>query len=242
MKRLSLFFPLVLTMLVLSSCGRRVVIGRGEMTSDERSPGPFTMIDIEAPITADIHIKPGAPASIQLSGYENLLEQIQTTVAGNTLKIYTSDHTNLDTDKEILADITVPSLSDLRIQGSGDAKVYGSVTGDEFKLKISGAGNVWVEKVELDHLAATISGVGDVEVAGGSATSAEYTISGAGNMNSFAVNAADVVAKVSGTGQIDVFASKSLEAKVSGAGSIKYKGHPQLHSKTSGIGSVVAAD
>jgi hypothetical protein len=238
----SLLLSFLFATILLSSCGRRVITGSGVTDSQVRTVTAFNMIDIEAPVDATIHVQPGAQPSVTLSGYSNLLNEIRTEVEGSTLKIANRNSINFDTDKDVSAEITVSSLSDLAIHGAADAIVKGNVTGSDFKLKISGAGDVSIEKLTVGNLTAGISGAGDVDINGGSANEAHFTISGAGNIKTYNLQANDVSAKVSGAGDMEVTALRSLDAKVSGAGSIRYKGHPALKSKTSGIGEIAAAD
>lgn len=238
----SLLLILSFAIILFASCGKRVVKGNGNLVSEGRNVSAFTMIDISAPLTATIHVQNGVAPSVQLSGYKSLLDEIETTTEGNTLKIKSKDFINFDTDKDVQAVITVASLNDLGIHGAADATVDGIVNGTNFKLKISGAGDVTIERIEVSNLVATISGAGDVKINSGISDKAQFTISGTGNINSYAMQCNDVVAKVSGAGDMQVTAIKSLEAKVSGAGSIHYKGTPALKSETSGIGEIAAAN
>ena len=234
------FLFLLFLVLILTSCGRRVVTGTGPVTAEKRGISDFTIIDISAPVTANIHVKPGAKTSLELKGYKNLLDEIDTEVEGNTLRIETENAFDLDTGQDIYVEITVGSLDELDIHGSADAKIDGPVTGGQFTLTISGAGDVILEDVHVSDLVATISGAGDVDITSGSAQHADFRISGAGNIHAFGLQAEDVTAKVSGAGDVNVTALKNLEAKVSGAGSIHYKGKPALKSQTSGIGEIAA--
>ncbi|HRO42422.1 MAG TPA: head GIN domain-containing protein [Flavipsychrobacter sp.] len=233
----------LLTFLIASSCGRRTITGKGESTTMDRTISEnFSAISIEAPLTAKIHVRPGIQSSVQFTGYKNIIEEIRTKVEQNTLVIEGKHSIDFDTDKDILAEITVGSLSELSIHGAADAKVDGAITGSEFNLVISGAGDVTVEKINVTNLNAKISGAGNVILLAGNVSTAEYKVSGAGNINSFGIQANNVKAKVSGAGDIDVYASQTLEAKVSGAGTIQYKGNASVKSETSGIGSIIAAN
>ena len=242
MKNYVLYFA-ILALTVTTSCGRRTVTGNGETVTVQRDPGGnFSVIDIEAPLTATIHVVPGAKSTVTFSGYKNLVDQIRLRTEGSTLVIESKHSIRFDTDKDVQADITVPSLSELLIDGKADAKIGGDITGDVFKLVISGAGDVSVEKLAVGKLEAKISGAGNVTLHSGTVGTAEYKVSGAGNIDGFGVQARHVKAKVSGAGDIDVFASETLEAKVSGAGTIQYKGAASVKSETSGIGTIVAAN
>jgi hypothetical protein len=229
--------------ILFTSCGRRVVNGSGEVsTVTPNVSGNVSRIDIGSSVNAKIHVQPGATLSVTLSGYKNLLDELTTTVEGNTLHIKGRRSISFNTDKDIEANITVGSLNELAIHGAADATVDGEINGGDLNLEITGMGDVDVNKVNVQQLTAAISGAGNVKINAGTATNATYKVSGAGDVSTFNVQAENVTATVSGTGDIKVFASKTLDASVSGAGSVEYKGTPNVKSKTSGIGSVAAAE
>lgn len=242
MKRTLLLIVPAFMLFFGTSCGHRVITGRGDIVSEGRMATTFDKVDISAPVTATITVKPGAKSSVELSGYKNLLEQIETIVEGGTLKIKSRDMIDLDTDKDLKAEIVVGSLSALGLHGSADAEVLGSITGSTFRLDITGAGDANVEDVAVNDLVASITGAGDVDIKSGKCKQIEYKVSGAGNISSFGVQGEVVRAQVSGAGDIEVSALKSLDARVSGAGTIRYKGQPAIKSQTSGIGEIVAAN
>lgn len=242
LKRILPFVGTALLLVVLS-CGRRSVSGAGAETIVRRDlSGDINSITLKAPLQATIHVVPDAVPSITMSGYANVVEHYRTKNEGNTLTVSSKPSLRIDTDKEVVADITVPALSSLRIEGQSNAKIEGVVSGNSLRLVISGAGDVSVGKVVVRHLEAKISGAGNVNFSNGTVGSATYQISGAGSMSAFGVQATQVKAKVSGTGDIDVFASRQLDAKVSGAGTIRYKGGATVKSETSGIGTVESAN
>jgi len=228
---------------LFTSCGRRTVNGGGEVTTvTPNVSGNVSRIDIGSSVNAKIHVQPGAAVSVTLSGYKNLLDELTTTVEGNTLHIKGKHSINFSTDKDVEATITVGSLDELAIHGTADATIDGEINSNDLNLEITGAGDVDVDKVNVKQLTARISGAGNVNINSGTATNATYKVSGAGDVSTFNVQAENVTASVSGTGDIKVFASKTLDASVSGAGSVEYRGSPNVKSKTSGIGSVAAAE
>ncbi len=234
---------LLLVMVVAVSCGRRTVTGKGSVeTVRKELPGAFSSIIIDAPLTANIHVVPDAPVSLSFTGYPNLVEELRVSVEQETLTISGRTSVVFDTDAAIIADITVPSAKALDIRGLAESKLDGDIKGNDFRLGISGAGDVTIQQIHVRRLEAKISGAGDVHLLSGAVDETEYRVSGAGSIRSFGVEAKKVTAKVSGAGDIDVFASETLDAKVSGAGTIRYKGSAQVKSKTSGVGSVVAVN
>lgn len=238
----NLVFSLSALLLLFASCGHRVIKGTGDVITETRTVNTFTTIDVSAPVTATIHVVPGAANSVVFSGYKNLLSEINTSVDGNTLKINSRNFINFITDKDVQATITTASLEGLNIHGASDAKIDGAIKAADFKLSISGAGDVSIEQINVSDFEAKISGTGDVTIANGTAENAKFAITGAGNINSFGLQCNNVVAKVSGAGDMEIAALKQLQARVSGAGSIHYKGKPVVKAETSGIGEISEAN
>ncbi len=229
------------SIILFASCGSKLTIGEGESTVDPRETGDFNKVEISVPLEADIHIKEGAKASVQISGYKNLLKEIQTQVIGNTLKIHKLDESlDFDSDKDIVADITVASLEDLEINGSADVTIDGNLQSKDFHLTINGAGNIKIQSLNAESLITEINGAGDVSFEKGTVHHANYTISGAGSIKGFGVQTQDVIAEIAGAGEIKVTAIKTLDGTVNGGGEIRYRGNPIVKSSTVGLGGIVA--
>lgn len=225
---------------LFSSCGP--MIGKGKILTQTRAVSSFSSIDIDAPVKSNITVNPSAQPSLTLNGYENILSIIKVRVEGNTLHIYTDNFLNLSSDKDVTAEITVPSLSSLSISGASDANINGNITGSDFTLHISGVGKVNIASVNVTNLSAHISGAGDVAISAGTIGTAVYQLSGTGSVSAFNVQTQQSSATVSGAGDIELNVQKSLDAHISGAGSISYKGHPVISSGVSGVGKLTDAN
>jgi hypothetical protein len=228
--------------LSLLSCKRNVEEGHGEVKTETRNVSRFNAIEISAPIDAIITVDSTKPISVALKGYANLLDKITTTVENNTLVIDKEHVIDLFNDEDLTTTITVPSLSSLSIEGASDADIKGSINGSTFKLKVSGAGDVTIDKLNVDDFESTMSGAGDLHVKGGAVNNASFSVAGAGDVSAYALRAKTVTASVAGAGDVEVTVSDNLNAHVAGVGSISYKGHPQLQSNVNGIGGVEDAN
>lgn len=241
MKKRSLVAALaILAFSTLHSC--KPVIGNGNMKEESRSVSTFNSIEISAPVKATITVQEGAAASVQLSGYENLLQQIKTEISNNKLRIFLPDGLRVETDKEVEAKITVPSLAALDLSGASDAVINGRITGNEFILDISGSSDVTADDISSSKFSVDVSGSGNVDVKAGTVQDADYEVSGAGSINAFGLQSQTADASVSGAGSIHLTAMQKLEVDISGAGGIKYKGHPQISQDISGAGSLSDAN
>lgn len=198
---------------ILTGCGFWGVRGNGRIKNESRKVTEFSKIDAGGAFS--IRVKVGPTESVKISGEENLLAYIRTSVKGNTLHIETKK--NISPRKEIRIEITTPTLTDLDVSGANNVDVEG-ISGEEFNVDLSGAGNV-----DLN---------GDI-------TKLRIELSGAGSIDSRNLKAAEVRISVSGAASADVYASKYLDASVSGVGSIDYYGNPEkTKTDVSGVGSI----
>ncbi|XZF16402.1 head GIN domain-containing protein [Chitinophagaceae bacterium MMS25-I14] len=237
MKKLLLFTAIPSLLFMLASCGPNVR-GHGDIKTDTRNVNSFSRISVSAPLNVKVHVKDGSTPSVALHGYENILKVIQTEIRDNTLFITLEKSKRIETDKELVADVTLPALEEFSVAGAGDAEIDGRVTGKSFTLDISGAGNVTAENISVSDMEAHISGAGNFEAGGGSADHVSYTVTGTGNIDAYPLQAKEVEASVSGAGNIELTATEKLKASISGVGNVSYKGHPaSLQSHKSGVGS-----
>ncbi len=203
----------LLVSLIVSGCGFWGIRGNGRVRGEDRKVGEFTRIEAGGAYT--IHVTVGSAPSVRISAEENLLGLISTRVRNNALIIDTKR--NISPRKEVVIDITTPSLNYLDASGANNIDVE-NLSGAEFNVDLSGAGNVKV-RGEVDRF--------NVE------------LSGAGSINAKELKAKDVRVSVSGAASADVYASRNLDASVSGVGSIDYYGNPEkTKTDVSGVGSI----
>jgi hypothetical protein len=229
-------------LLLCASCGRHRLKGEGSIVTEDRPSRNISRIDISAPVQANVYIIPGSTPSVRITGYQNLLSHIKTKFEGNMLNVYSSNLVRFDTDTDVVVDITVSSISGLAIHGASEARMKGALKGNDFSLRISGAGSAWIEQLELDKLKASISGAGNVKIASGTVDNGTFVVSGAGSIEAFGVNVNNATARISGAGDIELTAIASLDAHASGAGNVHYKGHPAVRKQKSGAGDIEEAN
>lgn len=244
MKKLLLIYVCLFAGLMhLVACGQAVRKGEGNKTSVSPTVAAFSAIGITGPISAIITVREGAP-TVKLNGYANLLSHIKTKVENNTLLIYSDDDDEwiTDGDNGTTAEITIPSLTSLSLNGAPDAAIHGNITGNTFQLSVSGAGEVTIDNIQTENFGTDISGAGKVTVKSGTVKRATYEVSGAGDIIAFPLQTSEVTAAFSGAGSGELTASTTLTAIISGAGNIKYKGHPAIKKDISGIGTIIDAN
>jgi hypothetical protein len=228
--------------LLLSSCGRHYIAGHGDVKTQTvalQSPD-FDRVEIEAPV--DAHITVGGPASLSFEGYANVIPHLRTEVIKGVLHIFTDDATDIHTDKQIIAHITVPALTGLDLSGSSDAVVAGAVNASDFSLDVSGASSVDIQDLHVKTFSADMSGSTNLTLRNGDIGNGNFEVSGSGEIYAFGVSQQSATLDLSGAAEAEVNVTGKLDVEISGAGSVLYKGHPAVSQDISGAGSVKAAD
>ncbi len=192
---------------------KKAIRGSGDIETESREVKEFTRISSSG--SFDIYVVVGKEQSIEISYDDNLLEYIETKVRGRTLKLKSRE--SIDGSRGCRIDITVRSLSEISLAGSGDIEVS-RITGNSFDCSLAGSGSIELEG-EVDEVDVSMSGSGDIDA------------------RELIAERADV--SISGSGDIDVYASEWLDASVSGSGDIRYFGNPAERDRhVSGSGSI----
>jgi len=203
-----------------------------------RSVTGFTGIGLS--ISADVYLTQASDFKVEIEAPADYLQEIETVVDGDMLKIKTKNHFNFSfKDKKVKVYISMPRVNALSISGSGDILAQTPIKTDDLKTKISGSGDVKIENLSAKNIELGISGSGDIYFAGSDvAEIASYSISGSGDINNENLQCKKIEISVSGSGDIRVWAVDELKAKVSGSGDVYYKGRPIIDAKTSGSGEL----
>jgi hypothetical protein len=198
-----------------SSTSSNTVQGSGVQITESRAVPAFGSVELAG--SNNVFIRVGEERSVRVSGDDNLTDRVTTGVDAATLVIG-SKPGSYSTSSPMRVEVSVPSLRDLTLSGSGNVLVTG-LDGQRFTVTISGSGVVRASGT-TDKLDATISGSGQAELGG--------------------LEASAVRAVVSGSGEIVVTATTSLDASVPGSGSILYGGNPVVVTKSvTGSGEII---
>jgi hypothetical protein len=190
------------------------VRGSGVEVTDPRELAPFAALELAGANTVTVRVGPAQ--AVAVTGDDNLVDKVTTTVRADRLVI--DDRGSFDTDTPMSVTVSVPSLEALSLSGMGTVTVVG-VTGPELTADLSGTGTLVVSG-SVDRLTATQSGFGTLELGD--------------------LAARDVIARLDGTGDLNVQALSTLDATLTGTGSIVYSGSPSVTTHNTGVGSVTA--
>jgi hypothetical protein len=203
---------IVTCLLLAASPAAAFTTGSGVLKSEVRTVGTFSRIAISGSMTLEV----AAGQSVTVSGDDNLVPLVETTVSGNVLRIRFYD--GYATSKPLVVKVAVPSLE--AIIAWGAAKITASgIAGDRFDLEGNGATKATLAG-RTGHLQVKLLGAGDVDACALETHTAGISITGAGNA--------------------DVNARDTLDIRIIGAGKVSYGGMPVSNRTIIGAGSVQA--
>ncbi|MCX6273238.1 MAG: DUF2807 domain-containing protein [Bacteroidetes bacterium] len=218
--------------LFFTSCGKRCIDGKGELTSEERDPGAYTAVKLQIP--AKVIIEEGLKNAFRIEAQPNLLPLINTSMSRGSLVI-ASDRCIGD-NKGITIYITAPSFTKLAIEGSGSIESKNMLNAGELELIVNGSGTVNLQTT-ASLLYAGIKGSGGITVSG--ATQKTYLrLDGSGFFKASEFPSVKSEVVINGSGNADIFSIETLKAEINGSGLITYKGNPKINTHINGSGSV----
>jgi hypothetical protein len=220
-----------------------IKVAAQDVSTQNRQVSGFSAIASGGPF--NVHIKMDGSESVKVEADTKFIDQIETVVEGNTLKIQFKDHRWSNRYNDLhKADIYVSarSLNSLTNSGSGHMEVEGTIsTSDEFKTVLSGSGNI-TATIKSDGLRAKISGSGSIKLRG-SCGDADLGISGSGQIEARDLKAQAVSAGITGSGDVYITAEKTVSAHITGSGNVVYSGNATItNTHTVGSGRVSRAN
>lgn len=262
MKNLRIIIIAMIPLLLLSTgCYKEGGIfgikGTGSTQEEERFVNSFDKIDMG--ISADIILTQDQDESIVIEAQGNILDNIETYVKGNTLKIRFKRNVLWHNGIKIF--ISNPEYTGLEISGSGSIVNDNPLSSYDLDLQISGSGYLELDDVTIDHnLDQTVSGSGEIhidklevgndirsDISGSGKIFMEGTetadymkigITGSGELNSLKFPVDKVDAHISGSGECRIWVISELDATITGSGSVFYKGNPSVNTVITGSGRV----
>jgi hypothetical protein len=230
-----LFFISIFTMgLVLAHAGNQAF---AQDKKEKRDVAAFSEISLS--ISAELYLKQGNEHSLVLEGDEDDLEDIETEVRDNELKIHLNRPFNFRSMDRIKIYVTMEKVDELSVSGSGKIEAETPIQTSELTLNLSGSGDINIDELEAREVEARISGSGDIRLAGKSnLEELELDITGSGDFHCEDLKADEADIDISGSGTCRIHAVNELEVSITGSGKVRYKGNPKVNANISGSGSI----
>jgi hypothetical protein len=201
--------------IVARSSSSSAVQGSGVTAAETREVPSFTGVELAG--GNNVTVRVGGERSVVVRGDDNLLSRITTEVEDGHLVVGQTPG-SFETTSPTRVEVSVPSLDDVTLSGSGILSVTG---------------------IEAENATVTLSGSGIVR-ASGTAIRLDVDVPGAGEADLRELVARDVSAVVSGSGLVLVSATESLDASVLGSGAVLYSGDPaDVKTSITGSGAVI---
>jgi len=235
MKKLSILFIFSLLMLaLLPSC--RKVDGKGPVVSETRNISGFS--EIKSDFNGDVYVSQGNTYNIRIEAQQNIIDVLETVLNDGIMTIRVKSNTVIRPDSRVRVYVTTPSVTGLRVSGSGSMTVQEPLNTANLYIRVNGSGDVNITKLTAGSLDADISGSGEINIFNGTADFEDIDITGSGSADcsGLAANSADV--RISGSGDARVYALNHLKVRISGSGNVYYRGLPAIDVSISGSGKL----
>jgi len=227
----------IMTLFVTSCNAQKYgrVKGSGNVINASRTVSSFEKVSVSG--SFDVYLVKGKEGKIDIKIEDNLLDYLVTEVDDGKLKIKWKKGTSINTRKGVVLTVYFEDINAISLSGSGDIVAKDIIKSDNFKVAVSGPGDIEFE-IEANTLGASVSGSGDLDLKG---KVNEFTaaVAGSGDISAYNLSSNKADLKVSGSGSMTLTVNKELKAKVAGPGDIRYKGSPRIEDiKVSGSGNV----
>jgi hypothetical protein len=212
--------------------------GTGPVVSEDRTVSTFTQVDVSGEGT--LVISQGDVPSLTIEAQQNVLDRLETSVSGDTLRIEHRWHWfgfgAFWGSEPITYHLTVPDLSAIKLSGAVAVRGEGSLDAEEFVIECSGSSDVNLE-MRADSVRVNTSGSADITLAGQVDT---VVFDSSGSTKILARDLASRIATIdcSGSSDIEVNASEQLNVNASGSSTVSHVGDPVLNTNISGSGEV----
>src|SRR5688572_24381399 len=195
-------FLMLVSILLISSCGFTNVEGSGTVITEQRPVSGFTAVSLSG--TGKLIINQTGKEGLTITADDNLMQYLTSEVHGSQLILGTTQYTNLNPSAPVVYKLDVGKLVEIEVSGSGEVDAPGLVT-TGLKVNANGATKM------------NISGQADQQ---------EITISGAGEYHAAGLKSKEVTITITGSGDAELAVSDKLNVTVTGAGSVEYIGDP----------------
>ncbi len=190
------------------------IVGSGNSKTEVREIGSFKNIHSAGSMSIVVTI--GDAVSCKVTADDNVLPILETIVDGDTLKVGSKQ--SFSSKTRIVVELTVPAVHSLHLAGSGDSIITGMKQSD-FEVRIAGSGSAKVDG-EVESVTVSIAGSGAAKLANLKAKSGKVKIAGSGSVNVHCTES--ISAEIAGSGDV-VYAGNppQVQQQIAGSGSVR---------------------
>jgi len=221
-------------LLFLTACNKDEICkkGKGAVEKREIPLSPFIAIELEG--SGHVFVTEAEVQKVEVETNGNLFERLNTNVENGLWKVNFRHCVRKYTAFNVY--ITVPSLSSVKLSGSGSISGTNTLNSSSLNVGVSGSGKITLA-LNASAVNCVISGSGNITLTG-KADSQTIDVSGSGTVHNFNLETGSASVKISGSGNSYVHTITTLNAAISGNGNVYYIGSPQISSSISGSGNI----
>lgn len=215
MKTLQNIILLALSTLLITGVAHAQLTGQGPVVTQELDLPEFHSIGLG--VSGTVYLYQGNARKVEVEGQQNIIDALRKEVSGGSWNIG-FDERRVGNYKKLVIRITLPTVEDLSIGGSGSI-----IAEDAFE--------------GLGDMKMSIGGSGSIEFAG-SAQKLKVSIGGSGSVKADRLKVQDCKVSIGGSGSAYVEVSDNLDVSIAGSGDVVYNGRPRVSSSIAGSGKV----
>jgi hypothetical protein len=209
-------------LLIVSGCPGGL-IGSGNLETETYAFTDFTEVEVGSAF--EFEIQQSGSYNISITADDNVMEYVQVSQVGQTLKIGLGRVGPLGL-VTLRASVAMPQLLGLTVSGATRGTISDFISTEDLNIGVSGASRV-AGDITAGNVGFEISGASSIQLEG-SANNMDATASGASHLNldDFTVNNADVHLSGASSGTVNL--NGRLDADLSGASTLWYIGEPTM--------------
>lgn len=208
----------------------------GPKVSRDYQVGNFSKIEVAGPY--EVKVVTGGQPSVAARGGENLLNETEVVVEGDTLEIRPKKRKGFKwnwSDGTAEFTVNVAALRGAAIAGSGGITVD-KVEGD-FEGDVAGSGDLRLPSIAGGNIKLAIAGSGDL-VAAGQADTVDIGIAGSGDIDAGGLISRSADVSIAGSGGVRAHATESADVSIMGSGDVELTGGAKCNVSKMGSGNV----
>lgn len=183
-----------------------------------------------------VYLKQGSKQVVKVEATQEFITQLNKKVKNGIWSIKTNNWKWNKKQKKVKVYITIPTITQLTIAGSGNIYSETDLNVQDLKVKLMGSGNIKAT-VNGTHLKSTITGSGNILLKG-KIGSISHMTTGSGNLMATGLKVKEANIRITGSGNSKLYILDNLTAKIMGSGNIYYRGNPAVSKSIKGSGRV----
>jgi hypothetical protein len=188
--------------------------GQGPVVKQELDLPAFRSIGLGA--SGTVYLYKGNTQKVEVEGQQNIIDALRKDVRNRSWNIGFDQRVR--NYRKLVIHITLPTVEDLSIGGSGSIIAKDAFDAGDMKMSIGGSGAI--------EFAGT---AGDVMI----------SIGGSGSVKAGDLKAANCRVSIGGSGSAFIEVADKLDVSIAGSGNVHYKGRPVINSSVAGSGKVI---